>query len=113
MMRRIWRGILPVWTPASGGARPSWDVRRPMLVIAAALVLILLVATGIERWTLWQEQQAVARAQAQNAQLQRDIAQTRQAVTLAQQPAMIEREARRLGYIRPGDTPIIVVTHQP
>ena len=87
--------------------------RRPLRWAAALICLALLAATGAERWTLWQEQQTVTQTQHENARLERDIAQTRQAVSQAQTPDAIERAARHLGYIRPGDTPVIIAQPQP
>jgi cell division protein FtsB len=87
--------------------------RKPLLWIAALICLALLAATGAERWTLWNEEQAVAQTRMENARLQLDIDQTRQAVSQAQTPDAIERAARGLGYIRPGDTPVIIAQPQP
>ena len=89
------------------------NVRKPMLWIAALICLALLVATGAEQWTLWQEQQAVEQTRVENMRLQLDIDQTRQAVAQAQTPDAIERAARNLGYIFPGDTPVIVAQPHP
>ncbi len=102
---------------AEPGATPreaqASRARKPLRWAAALICLALLAATGAERWTLWQEQQTVAQTQRENARLQRDIAQTRQAVSQAQTPDAIERAARHLGYIRPGDTPVIIAQPQP
>ena len=89
------------------------NVRKPMLWIAALICLTLLIATGAEQWTLWREQQAVGQARIENMRLQLDIDQTRQAVAQAQTPDAIERAARNLGYIFPGDTPVIVAQPHP
>lgn len=84
-----------------------------MLWIAGLICLALLIAAGAEQWTLWREQQAVAQTRLDNMRIQLDIDQTRQALAQAQTPDAIEREARRLGYIRPGETPIIIAQAQP
>jgi hypothetical protein len=34
-------------------------------------------------------------------------------VNQAQSPDVIEREARNLGYIQPGDTPVVIARPQP
>ncbi len=96
------------------GAPPrAVNVRKLLLWIGALSCLALLIATGGETWTLWREQQAVTQARVENARIQRDIQQTGQAISQAQSPAAIEREARDLGYIRPGETPIIIAQPQP
>jgi len=102
----------PTADPAPRGRQGS-RAQRPLRWAAALICLALLAATGAERWTLWQEQQTVAQTQAENAGLQRDIEQTRRAVSQAQTPDAIERAARHLGYIRPGDTPVIIAQSQP
>ena len=89
------------------------NVRKPMLLIAALICLAMLTATGAERWTLSQEQQAVEQTRAENTRIQLDIDQTRQAATQAQTPDAIERAARNLGFIFPGDTPVIITQPQP
>jgi cell division protein FtsB len=76
-----------------------------ILFIAAAL----LVATLSEAWTRADAEAQVQAAQARNAALRQDVAATQQAITLAQADQEIERAARRWGYIRSGDTPVIVV----
>jgi cell division protein FtsB len=55
----------------------------------------------------------VAQARGENQRIERDIQQTRQAVNEAQAPGVIEREARNLGYIRPGETPVIIAQPRP
>jgi cell division protein FtsB len=94
-------------------ARPTLNARKPLLWIAALICLALLAATGAERWTLLREQQTIAQTRIENTRIQRDMEQTRQAVSQAQTPGAIEREARNLGYIRPGDTPVIIAQPHP
>ncbi|HZC06432.1 MAG TPA: septum formation initiator family protein [Ktedonobacterales bacterium] len=89
------------------------NARKPLLWVAALICLALLAATGGETWTLWQEQQTVAQTRSENQRIERDIEQTRQAARQAQTPSVIEREARNLGYIRPGDTPVIIAQPHP
>lgn len=89
------------------------NVRKPMLLIGALICLALLTAIGAERWTLWQEQQAVAQTHAENQRLQRDTEQAQQAAAQAQTPDAIERAARNMGFIFPGDTPVIITQPQP
>ena len=83
-------------------------MRKPLVWLATLICLALLAATGGETWSLWQTQQAVMQTRGENQRIERDIQQTRQAVDQAQSPGVIEREARNLGYIEPGDTPVII-----
>ncbi|HEX2350191.1 MAG TPA: septum formation initiator family protein [Ktedonobacterales bacterium] len=92
---------------------PTRPVRKPLLWLAALICLALLAATGGETWSLWQAQQAVAQTRSDNQRIERDIQQTQQAVSQAQSPGVIEREARNLGYIYPGDTPVVIAQPQP
>ena len=116
-VRRILKGGEPQRPDGSPGARLSaterLNVRKPMLLIAALACLALLTATGAERWTLWQEQQAIAQTRAENQRIQRDTEQARQAAAQAQTPDAIERAARHLGFIYPGDTPVIITQSHP
>ncbi|HEX5571022.1 MAG TPA: septum formation initiator family protein [Ktedonobacterales bacterium] len=87
---------------------PARPMRKPLVWLAALICLALLAATGGETWSLWQAQQAVTQTRVENQHIEHDIQQTRQAVDQAQSPGVIEREARHLGYIEPGDTPVII-----
>lgn len=98
---------------ASRTLETTLNARKPMIWIAALICLALLTGAGAEQWTLWREQQAVEQARMENMRMQLDIDETRQALAQAQTPAAIERSARRLGYIYPGDTPIIIAQPHP
>lgn len=80
-----------------------------ILVVCAAL----LVATVGEAWTRASVEEQVRTASAHNAALRHDVAATQRAIALAQSPEEIERVARRWGYVRPGDRPILVVIAVP
>jgi Septum formation initiator len=47
---------------------------------------------------------------AQNAKLQRDISQNETEIVLAQTPAWLEEEARKLGYVLPGERVFVLTT---
>jgi cell division protein FtsB len=76
-----------------------------MLVICAAM----LFATLSEAWALSTAQEQVQTESTRNAALRQDVTNTQRALQQAQSPAMIEREARQWGYIRPGEVPVILV----
>ncbi|HLW00566.1 MAG TPA: septum formation initiator family protein [Ktedonobacterales bacterium] len=78
-----------------------------------AICGLLILATLGEVWTVYRlnqqidaNQQTAAELQAQNQQLSNTNQQL-------QQPSTIEQEARKLGYIFPGDQPVVVVTTTP
>jgi Septum formation initiator len=52
----------------------------------------------------------VTSLQAQNGQLERDIAQSQTEIVLAQTPAWLEEEARKLGYVLPGEKVYVLTT---
>jgi len=47
---------------------------------------------------------------AENAKLQRDIGQNETEIALAQTPAWLEEEARKLGYVLPGERVFVLTT---
>lgn len=89
-------------------ARPPL-LSRVIVWCTVLLCLLLLLATFGQAWNVYQlnqqvaaQQQAVNQLTAQNHQLQSSI-------RMLQDPATIEQEARRLGYIYPGDQPVVVI----
>ncbi len=92
------------------------QVRRPTLgtrTLVWAILCVcaaLLIATLGEAWTRASAEAQVREASARNTALRHDIAATQHAIQLAQSPAEIERAARRWGYIRPGDSPVVVLS---
>ncbi len=78
-----------------------------------AICGLLLLATLGEAWTVYRLNQQIAANQQAAAQLQAQNQQLSSSVQQLQQPSTIEQEARRLGYIFPGDQPVVVVTTTP
>lgn len=85
-------------------------VTRTLLWALLLICAALLVATLSEAWQRHTLDEQVAAARAQNAALHQQILQTQHAITVAESPATIEREARSWGYVRSGDHPVIVVS---
>ena len=91
----------------AGGARGiRWDrVGRVALLIVLFGVVALYVGPSISFFTTWREAQArrgeVHRLQAENRRLRARRAALQDSRTL-------EREARRLGLVKPGERPYIV-----
>lgn len=88
--------------------RPTLGTRTLVWAILCVCVALLIAVLG-EAWTRAGADAQVRAASARNAALSHDIAATQHAIVLAQSPAEIERAARRWGYMRPGDSPIVVV----
>lgn len=98
--------------PLHAEPRPSL-LARVIVWGTMAICALLILATLGEAWTVHQlhqqvnaSQQAANQLQYQNRALATQIAQLQQTET-------IENEARQLGYIYPGDQPVVVVTAQP
>lgn len=95
-------------TAPKGEPRPSLLASTIIWGTIAFCGLLLLASIG-EAWNVHRlnqqiaaSQQAVDQLQAQNQALQHNIQDL-------QQPGTIEQEARKLGYIFPGDQPVVIV----
>ena len=51
----------------------------------------------------------VSRTAAENARLQRDIDQSHTEIVLAQTPAWLQEQARKLGYVLPGERVFVLI----
>ena len=91
---------------AAAATRIRWD-RVGRLVLLAVLLLVVLLYVNPLRgwWSTWQESEAkraeMARLEAENRALDRRRA-------ALHDPAEVEREARRLGMVKPGERPYVV-----
>jgi cell division protein FtsB len=88
---------------------------RTRLIIwgTGAICGLLILATLGEVWTVHLLNQQIAANEQTNQQLQGQNQQLSNAVQQLQQASTIEQEARKLGFIFPGDQPVIVVTTTP
>jgi cell division protein FtsB len=107
--RRAQQAVVQV---AAGEPKPSLLARIIVWGTMATCALLILATIG-EAWTVHQLNQQVADSQQQNAQLRAQNQAIATSITQLQQPETIEQEARQLGYIYPGDQPVVVVTTQP
>jgi len=98
--------------PEADAAQPSL-LARMIVWGTIAICALLILATISEVFTVHQLNQQVAAAQQQNAQLQEQNQVIATQIAQLQDPQTIEQEARQLGYIYPGDQPVVVVTTQP
>jgi hypothetical protein len=83
-----------------------------LLILQMALVMGMIhlgVQTG-ERWMRAQEMRREnARIERRLLQVQQENQRLRREAQALQTPHGMEREARRLGYLRPGEVPLIVL----
>jgi cell division protein FtsB len=86
---------------------------RLILWGTAAICGLLILATLGEVWTVHRLNQQIATNQQAANQLQAQNQQLSNSVQQLQQPSTIEQEARKLGFIFPGDQPVVVVTTTP
>ena len=95
------------------------DEPRPSLLARVivwgtmAICALLILATLGEAWTVHQLHQQVNASQQAANQLQNQNRALATQIAQLQQTETIESEARQLGYIYPGDQPVVVVTTQP
>jgi len=91
----------------AGGARGiRWDrVGRVALLIVLAGVMALYIGPAISYFHTWREAKA---RRAEVHQLERENARLRARRAALQDPRTLEREARRLGLVKPGERPFIV-----
>jgi cell division protein FtsB len=86
---------------------------RSVLGVTAAICLALLIFGASEAWLNLQIHVRVQQVQSANARLRQDTATTLRQAAWAESPAAIEGEARAMGYARPGEQPVVIVTAQP
>ena len=85
-------------------------LRRTMLWVILGICAALLAAVIGEAIARDNAEAQVAAARTRIQKQQQTIATTQHAIVVAQSDDEIERQARRWGYIRPGDHPVIIVT---
>jgi cell division protein FtsB len=87
-------------------ARIRWDrVGRVALLLVLLLIVYLYVGPVRSWWTTWQDSKA---KQAQVQRLERENAQLRARKAALGTPQALEREARRIGMVRPDERPFVV-----
>jgi cell division protein FtsB len=93
----------------TGRSLPDAFVKQVLLWVILALsaaTVIVLLGGAVARADA---EAQVAAARAENVALQQTIEQTMRAIATAKSDVEIERVARRWGYVRPGDHPIVIV----
>ncbi|MDX6687789.1 MAG: hypothetical protein QOF26_2579 [Baekduia sp.] len=91
---------------AGGGRAIRWDrVGRVALLVVLFGVVALYVGPSISFFHTYREAQS---RRAEVSQLQRENVRLRARRTALKDPRTLEREARRLGLVKPGERPYIV-----
>jgi cell division protein FtsB len=87
-------------------ARIRWDrVGRVALLVVLLLLVYLYVGPIRSWWSTWQDSKA---KQAQVERLERENAALRKRRAALQTPQALEREARRMGMVKPDERPFVV-----
>lgn len=84
-------------------------ISRVIVWCTVIICLLLLLATFGQAWNVYGLNQQVAAQQQAVQQLADQNQQLQSAIRVLQEPGTIEQEARRLGYIYPGDQPVVVI----
>jgi len=94
----------PTSTPRTGGVR--WDrIGRIALLTVAVVVALLYIGPAVG---LIESVQESGQRKQELRQLQQRNDQLRQRKNALNDPATLEREARRLGKVRPGERPYVI-----
>ena len=87
-------------------ARIRWDrVGRVALLLVLVLIVYLYVGPVRSWWSTWQDSKA---KQAQVTRLERENAALRVRRAALRTPQALEREARKMGMVRPDERPFVV-----
>ena len=105
--RRPQRRIQPA--PRPRGARRSsirWERVGRLVLLGVLFAIVLLYIPPITHWV--QQSQTASREQAQVRALVRERARLRVQLRTLTGPGALERQARRLGMVQPGERPYII-----
>jgi cell division protein FtsB len=97
-----------------GATTTSRETKPPLLTrtiawVTGALCGLLILACIGEAWTVHRLNQQIAASQQSVNQLQTQNEMLKKLIQTLQQPGTIEEEARKLGFIFPGDQPVVIV----
>jgi cell division protein FtsB len=96
---------------ARGGARSAgsgirWERVGRVALVGVLCVIVLLYIPPVTHW--FQQSSTAARGHAQVQQLKRERSRLRARLYELTGPGALEREARRLGMVKPGERPYVV-----
>ena len=83
-----------------------WERVGRLALLAVFAIVVLLYIPPITHWI--QQSGTAARGRAQVAQLERQRVELRARLRELSGPGAVEREARRLGMVEPGERPYVV-----
>ena len=99
--------IAPRRPGARAGARGiHWDRVGRVALLGVLAVIVLLYIPPVAHWI--QQSRTAARGEAQVRQLKAERSQLRARLRELSGPGAVEREARRMGMVRPGERPYVV-----
>jgi cell division protein FtsB len=84
----------------------KWERVGRVALLGVLLVIVLLYIPPVTHWI--QQSHTAARAHAQVIDLKRQRAGLRRRLDELSGPGALEREARRLGMVKPGERPYVV-----
>ncbi|HKP89863.1 MAG TPA: septum formation initiator family protein [Thermoleophilaceae bacterium] len=101
----------PRVAPRRGGARGlgsgiRWERVGRVALLGVLVVIVLLYIPPVSHWV--QQSRTAARGHEQVRELKRERAQLRARLRELSGPGAVEREARRLGMVEPGERPYVV-----
>ena len=89
---------------ASSGIK--WERVGRVALLCVLGVIVLLYIPPVTHWI--QQSRTASRSHAQVADLKRERAELRARLRRLDGPGAVEREARRLGMVKPGERPYVV-----
>ena len=98
--------IAPRTRPRTGAGGIHWDRVGRVALLFVLGVIVLLYIPPVTHWI--QQSRTDARSHAQVTDLKRQRAQLRARLDELTGPGAIEREARRMGMVKPGERPYVV-----
>jgi cell division protein FtsB len=109
------RSSRPRVAPRRAGARGlgssiRWERVGRVALLGVFVVIVLLYIPPVSHWI--QQSETAARGHQQVRQLKAERAQLRARLHELSGPGAVEREARRLGMVKPGERPYVVALPQ-
>jgi cell division protein FtsB len=101
--------IRPRPAPRRGGgpSRIQWERLGRVALLGVLCVIVLLYIPPVTHWI--QQSQTASRGHAQLADLKRERARLDARLHELTGPGALEREARRLGMVKPGERPFVIL----
>ena len=98
--------IAPRARARAAGSGIRWERVGRVALLGVLAVIVLLYIPPVTHWI--QQSQTAARGHAQVRDLKQQRAELKQRLRELSGPGAVEREARRLGMVKPGERPYVV-----